>query len=96
MFWLIGTPFAMRNFFTVTTSGVSPEFFEKVTIYWFSEGFGHLEKFRTPTPKIDPKKSKKKSKKCFSLLIQKMWFRQKRSDVFLFLAPGAPYTGRAH
>ena len=55
IFQLIGTAFAFRNFLTLTTfptfPDVSPEFFEKIAIYWSLEGSGHLEKFRAPTDK---------------------------------------------
>ena len=42
--------------------GFHPSFFEKIAIYWFLEGSGHLEKFRAPTDKKknDPKKNDKK------------------------------------
>ena len=43
--------FALRNFLTLTMLGVSPEFFEKITIYWFLEGAGHPEKLRAPSTK---------------------------------------------
>ena len=43
---------------------MSPKFFEKIAIYWFLEGSGHLEKFRAPTDKtIFPEKNRKKREK---------------------------------
>ena len=96
MLWLIGTAFALRNFLTLTTLGGSPEFFEKISIYWFLEGSGHSEKFRASTDKkkLTPKKSKKKVEFFFWLPFQKMWFRQKRGNFLSSSAPGAPYRGR--
>ena len=49
MFWLIGTAFGLRNFLALTTLGVSPDFFEKIAIYWFMEGSG--QKLGDPTNK---------------------------------------------
>ena len=50
------------------------DFFEKITIYWFLEGFGHLEKFRAPTDKknSDPKKSKNMLKIYFFVAVSEM------------------------
>ena len=54
--------FALRNFLTLTTLGVSPKFFEKIAIYWILERSGYLEKFWAPTDTkhLARKKSKKR------------------------------------
>ena len=45
---------------------VSPEFFEKLAIYWFLEGTGHLEKFRGhPGPKMGQKRGFSRSLGAF-------------------------------
>ena len=78
--------------------GVSPEFFEKTVIYWFLEGSGHLEKFRTPTDKLfwPPKIKKIIETLIFRCGYIKYVFVEKAGIFFPFLALGAPCRGRAH
>ena len=76
----------------LTTWGVSPEFFEKIAIYWFLEGSGHLEKFRAPTDKktLTPKKSKKKLKILFFVAVSKNKFSSKTERFFFVFGPWRP------
>ena len=55
-------------------------FFEKIAIYWFMEGFGHLEKFWAPTDKkIGPKKIENPFENFIFVAVSKKWFGQKQS-----------------
>ena len=78
IFWLIGITFALRNFLTLTTTGGLIRFFEKIVIYWFLEGSGHLEKFRAPTAK----KMKKTLKFSFFIAVSKNVFSSKTEQFF--------------
>ena len=72
---------------------VSPEFFEKIAIYWVLEGSGHLEKFQAPTDKkhFDPKKSGKKVF-IFCCGFKKCVFVKNRAIFFVF-RPWCPLQG---
>ena len=68
---------------------VSPEFFEKIAIYWFLEGFGTLE---MPGPNRQKKSDPKKIENILIFLyFLKICFRQKWSVFFWFSALGAPW-----
>ena len=95
MFWLIGTAFVLRNLLTLTTFGGWTRVFEKIAIYWFLEGSGHLKKFWAPTDKkIDPKKNeKKKLKFYFSWGFQKNVSSSKTERIVFRFQPLVPPIG---
>ena len=69
---------------------VSPEFADKIAIYWFSEGFGHLEKFWAPT-------DKKKMEKRVANFIFRCGFKKhvfvKNGAIAFRLRPLVPHIG---
>ena len=73
---------------------VLPKFFEKIAIYWFLEGSGHLKKFRAPADKnnLTPKESKKKVEIFMCVAVSKNDFSSKR-ERFFRLWPLVPPIG---